>query len=81
MRLVVVEEYPGELTDASGAEANAKLSKAYTSARRGIAKATGLRYGEVKALGELAELMARAQKKRARQLAKDVSAAARSRDA
>jgi len=81
MKLVIVEDQPGEVERLGASEVNARLSKAFAIARRGIAKATGLKYGQVKALGELEDLMMRQQKRRARQLARAAVKAVKDPDA
>jgi hypothetical protein len=81
MRLVIVEDQPGEVERLGPAETSARLSKAFAAARRGVAKATGLKYGQVKALGELETLMMRQQKRRSQQLAKAVAKAVKDPDA
>ena len=81
MKLVIVEDEPGEVDRLGPSEVNARLSKAFVLAKRGIAKATGLKYGQIKALGELEQLMMRNQQRRARQLARAASQAVKDPDA
>jgi hypothetical protein len=63
--------------DVSASKLSSRLSKAFAALRGLVAKGTGLQYGQVKALGDIEDLVVKGQRRRVRQLEKALQAAVR----